>query len=129
MVTLTVRVAGTLIRMRTLTLGEDLCVAVSGGDKEHIGAVALAEPRPSLRDREVVSATVSVLAVTGHKEDELARDVARDMAANLNVRVCVTCGIHVDGAGPVKIQEIIEAVGSLTREMIRTLQGKNEPQD
>jgi hypothetical protein len=126
MLTLTAEVGGTLIRMRVLTLGEDLCVAVSGGDKEHIGAVALAEPRPSLGDRDVVSATVSVLAVTGHKEDELAREVARDMAAGLNVRVCVTCGIHVDEAGPVQIQEIIEAVGSLTREMIRSLQGKTD---
>jgi hypothetical protein len=125
MITLTAEAAGTLIRTRVLSMGEDLCVAVSGGDKEHIGAVALAEPRPSLGDKDVVSATVSVLAVTGHKEDELARDVARDMAAALNVRVCVSCGIHVDHAGPGDIQEMVEAVGSLTREMIRTLQCRN----
>jgi hypothetical protein len=126
MIALTAEAARTLIRMRALTLGEDLCVVVSGGEREHIGAVALAEPRPSLRDKGATSATVSVLAVTGHKEDELARDVARDMAAALKVRVCVTCGIHVDHAGENDIQEIVEAVGSLTREMIRTLQGRNE---
>ena len=119
---LTIKAAGTLIRCRVLAMGEDLCVAVSGGDREHIGAVALAQPGPSLRDPDAISATVSVLAVTGHKEDELARDVALDMAAALNVRVCVSCGIHVDQAESGDIREIVEAVGSLIREMIRTLQ-------
>jgi len=123
---LTTEAAGTLIRIRVLPMGKDLCVAVSGGDREHIGAVALAEPRPSLKEKGGISATVSVLAVTGHKEDELAREVAREMAATLNVRVSVSCGIHVDQAGAEQIQEIVDAVGSLTREMIRTLQGRDD---
>ncbi len=108
--------------MRVLPLGKDLCVALSGGDKEHIGAVALAEPRPSLQDRGTTSATVSVLAVTGHKEDEVAREVARNMAAALKVRVSVACGIHVEHADQEEIDEIIQAVRALTLEMIQALQ-------
>ncbi|WP_462325079.1 prenylated flavin chaperone LpdD [Desulfoplanes sp.] len=124
MKTLTAEAAGTPVRIRVLPMGEDLCVAVSGGDREHIGAVALAEPRPSLRDGKTTSATVSVLAVTGHKEDELARGVAKEMASALNARVSVSCGIHVDQAGDRQIGEVVAAVGELTREMIRILQDR-----
>ena len=124
MIPLTREVAGTLIRLEVVPMGNDVCVAVFGGHKAHIGAVALAEPRPSLGDKRVTSATVSVLAVTGHKEDELARSVARDMASALNVRVSVSCGIHVDQASPTDIQHIVKAVHAMTRQAIEQLQAQ-----
>ncbi|GAU08642.1 hypothetical protein [Desulfoplanes formicivorans] len=124
MIELLSEAAGTLIRLAVVPMGTDLCVAVFGGHRPHIGAVALAEPRPSLRDNRVTSATVSVLAVTGHKEDELARTVARDMASALNVRVSVSCGIHVDQAQHVHIREIVNAVDALTRQVIQQLQAR-----
>jgi hypothetical protein len=53
-------------------MGDDRCMAVSGGGRPHLGAVALAQPRPSLRDPATVSASTSALALLGHKEDILA---------------------------------------------------------
>ncbi|MBN2666725.1 MAG: hypothetical protein JXR67_09460, partial [Bacteroidales bacterium] len=54
-------------------IGKDLLVAIWGGEKPHIGAVSVAQPRPSLKDPKRVSSTASVICILGHKEDELAK--------------------------------------------------------
>jgi len=77
-------------------IGEDLLVAVWGGEKPHIGAVAVAQPRPSLKDESVVSATASVFCYLGHKDDIIAKEAAERISATLNKNVTVTVGIHWD---------------------------------
>jgi len=78
--------------------GRDLVITIGGGDGYHIGATALAVPRPSLADPHLVSASASVLCVTGHKEDELARVAALKLAAGFERIVSVNLGLHVDAA-------------------------------
>ena len=77
-------------------MGNDLAVTVCGGDRAHIGSVALAIPRESLRGTGERSATTSVLNVTGHKDGEISVRVADLLATELNCVVTVACGIHVD---------------------------------
>ena len=89
-------------------IGEDVLVAIWGGEKPHIGAVAVAQPRPSLKDPEVTSATASVICLMGHKEDELAKASAEILAAALNTPVVVTAGIHWDNLDPEGIRRIIQ---------------------
>ena len=79
-------------------LGPDVCLCIGGGQKPHIGAAALAVPRESLRCDGGSSASASVLCVTGHKEDELAREAALRFAARVGGRVLVSAGIHIDQA-------------------------------
>jgi hypothetical protein len=88
-------------------IGRDVLVAVWGGEKPHIGAVAMAQPRPSLKNPEVTSATASVFSYVGHKEDELVKAVSEILASALNTRVVVTAGIHWDNIQPEGIQQII----------------------
>lgn len=88
-------------------IGQDYLVAIWGGDKPHIGAVAMAQPRPSLRDPEVTSSTASVFAYVGHKEDELAKAAAEIIAATLKTNVVVAAGIHWDNLPPEGIQRVI----------------------
>ena len=94
-------------------LGPDLLVAIWGGEKPHIGAVAVAQPRPSLKDPEFTSATVSVFCYAGHKEDELAKAAAEILAAALNAHVVVTAGIHWDNLSAEGIQQVIKNSGIL----------------
>ena len=89
-------------------IGQDLLVAIWGGEKPHIGAVAVAQPRPSLKDPEVMSATASVICLPGHKEDELAKAVSEILAAALNTSVVVTAGIHWDNISKDGIQKVTE---------------------
>jgi len=89
-------------------IGQDVLVAIWGGEKPHIGAVAVAQPRPSLKDPEITSATASVICLPGHKEDELAKAVSEILAAALNTPVVVTAGIHWDNISEEGIQKVIE---------------------
>lgn len=79
-------------------VGPDLVVTIGGGTRHHVGAVAVAQPRPSLKGDGKVSSTASVIALLGHKEDELARWAALLLSARLNTTAVVTAGIHVDNA-------------------------------
>lgn len=89
-------------------IGNDFLVAVWGGEKPHIGAVAVAQPRPSLRDPELTSASASVFCFVSHKEDDLAKAASETMAAALNANVVVTAGIHWDNLEPAAIQKVIQ---------------------
>jgi hypothetical protein len=88
-------------------IGDDVLVAIWGGEKPHIGAVAVGQPRPSLRDPEVTSSSASVFCMVGHKEDELAKAAAEILAATLKTQVVVTAGIHWDNIAPETIQQIV----------------------
>jgi hypothetical protein len=88
------------VALHVVRLGEDLCLCFGGGEQPHIGAVALATPRESLRGTGERSASASVLCVTGHKDDELARALALRAASRLGRMVVVTVGLHVEAAGP-----------------------------
>jgi hypothetical protein len=89
-------------------IGDDLLVAIWGGEKPHIGAVSAAQSRPSLRDPEAVSATASVICFMSHKEDEMAKAISEVLAAVLDTRVVVTAGIHWDNLSQEGIQQVIK---------------------
>jgi hypothetical protein len=107
-------------------VGQDVLVAIWGGEKPHIGAVAMAQPRPSLRDPDVTSATASVFAYVGHKEDDLAKATAEILAAALKTHVVVTAGIHWDNLSKKGIQQIIrnsEILVDMILEKIASIKG------
>ena len=76
--------------------GGDICLNIGGGTLPHIGAVAVAEPRPSLRMDGSNSASCSVLCILGHKDDVLAREAALRIATVTGSRTVVTVGMHID---------------------------------
>ena len=90
------------------SVGENLLVAIWGGDRPHIGAVAVAQPRPSLKDPSITSSTASVFCFLGHKEDELAKAAAEILAAVLNTTVVVTAGIHWDQITEEGINKVLQ---------------------
>lgn len=87
--------------------GSDINVTICGGTHSHVGAVALGIPRQSLADPNEPSASVSVLCVTGHKEDDLVRRIAHKFASEFGCRVSVTAGIHIDGASGEQIAQLL----------------------
>ena len=89
-------------------IGPDLLVAIWGGEKPHIGAVAVAQPRPSLKDPEVTSATASVICNVGHKEDDLVKAASEILASVLKTQVVVAAGIHWVNLDPKGIRKIIQ---------------------
>ena len=108
---------GVTVKLNAAFVGKDLLVWLTGG-QAHIGAVALAVPRPSLRDDDKVSADATVMTVGGHKEDLLARKIALALATKLNVQVCVSAGLHWDSATPTRIETAKELSGRLTKTLL-----------
>ena len=104
------------LQMTAQLLGRDLSVTLSGGDGPHIGAVALAGPRRP----------ASALALPEHREGELAQRIAGDLAAEFNVAVSVSCGIHLDAILPEEIRDVLEMAEGLTRELGERLEGIGE---
>ena len=109
-----------------LPIGEDLLVSIWGGTHPHIGAVALALPRPSLKDKKKTSATSSVLTVLGHKEDQTVKYVSERLSAALNKNTTVTAGIHWDRLRPEEIEVIIKLTGRLTQKIIEKIKKQGE---
>lgn len=105
--------------------GRDLLVSILGGTLPHIGAVALGQPRPSLRGDGSQSATVSVLTLLGHKEDDLARWAAHLLAGRLGTNVVVTAGLHIDQGS---MEEILQ-LDTSARELVEQLAAKYEAAD
>jgi len=111
------------INLIAVFMGKDLNISLYGGDSPHIGAVALAQPRPSLQGAEQISSTCSVLAIIGHKEDELARALALDLSKKLEVTVCVACGIHLDKISPDEIDQVLAICERLTAKLLKEIRG------
>ena len=109
------------LRMICVPMGRDLALTLDGGDQPHIGAVAVSQARPSHQDGERTSATTSVIALAGHKEDDLARTIAARLAAALDAVVCVACGIHLDQARGSELQDILDLAEELTGEALSRL--------
>lgn len=102
-----IEVAGQPITCTITPMGEDVALAIYGGQRPHIGCTVLAVPRPSLSGTGR-SATVSTLNRTGHKDDVVAAAVAKQVAARLDCAVSCSCGIHVDHAAP----QLVEAIAA-----------------
>lgn len=92
----------TAVVLRVEDLGRDLAATLTGGEA-HVGAVAVAGAGVGTRGEDVDGMVV----VPGHREDVLAREGARLLAARSG-RCCVlTAGIHVDDASPDEIDIIV----------------------
>lgn len=118
--TLTTTTAGSgrwRVSATAIATGDGVTIHLGGGERPHVGAVAIAIPRPSLRDPARTSATSSVITVTGHKDDELAKPLAELAAARLGQVAVVVVGVHVEGA----TDEDIERLAAHAREAVERL--------
>ena len=89
-----------------------------GGEVPHIGAVAVSIPRPSLANSRQRSATTSVFTILGHKEDELARPVAAELARTLDRTTVVVAGVHLRRARAVDLARVFENAGHVVEVIV-----------
>jgi hypothetical protein len=105
------------VEAMVIVCGKDVSITIGGGTSYHIGAAAVAIPRPSLKDTGAVSASASVICVTGHKEDQLVRNAAISLASSLNCIVSVNAGLHVDQASIQDIEALVDNFNSLIKQI------------
>ena len=101
------------VTMRIFRQGRDVQVLFSGG-QSHIGAVALAAPTPQ-------GPQTQLLALPGHREDDLAVCAAKRLAAVLDCAVCVSAGIHYDNITREEIHQVETMIHALTERCVAAL--------
>lgn len=90
------------LEARVTVVGEDLVVAIGGGQRPHVGCVVLATPYPAKNGVGGWSASCSVLTIPPHKEEPIARGAADILASGLGRVTVVSAGVHddnIDGEG------------------------------
>lgn len=118
MLTLTKKFKNHNINCSAVEMGNDWNISIYGGDIPHIGALALGIPRPSLEDKNKISSSVSVLTITGHKEDAIVQKIAKVLSSTLNSTVVVSCGIHINNITFSDIQDLNLFIDNLVDELI-----------
>ena len=108
---------GFAIQGTIIALDNSDVIAVITGGRDHIGAVGLAIPRPSLLDANNRSATSSILTMPGHKEDVLVKDVSERVAAATGRNIVVIAGVHYDDLAVDDLKLLRELWLSLTEKI------------
>jgi len=106
-----------IIFLDATEIGNDLLIAIYGGDEHHIGGVATAYPTES-HYRAATTVSVSTITLPGHKDYVVANSAAEKICKALEVPTIVTVGIHYDNATSNEIEEIISVVNALVDEII-----------
>jgi len=83
--------------------GKDYAISVMGGDKFHIGAIAICIP----------GSVSSVMTVPGHKEETIALQLASSISHALNCVISVSIGIHFENITTPQINDLIKLVNTL----------------
>ena len=101
-------------------LGDDVVVAVGGGDRLHVGCAVLATPVRA-RDGRLRSPSCSVVTVPPHKEEAIARPVAERIAGELGRLALVTAGVHDDDLDADGIATYLALAERLAEAVVETL--------
>lgn len=110
-----------------VSAGSDLVVVVGGGERPHVGAAALALSLPSLKDPSRLTHSSSLLAVPGHKEEDLARDGALRLSRALARNVVVTVGIHDDAIAKERIAAYVALFARLVDAIVADQRSASGP--
>ena len=113
--------SGRYLEARTEVVGDDFVVAVGGGERPHIGCVVLAQPHSAKGGDTKWSASCSVLTIPPHKEEPIARGIAKKLAATLGRVTVVTAGVHDDNIDGEGIATYLRLGEELAEKLVHTL--------
>jgi hypothetical protein len=109
--------SGRTLRASWLWLGQDLVVAIGGGDRPHVGSIVVAQPQPSHSRPGTHSASCSVVTIPPHKEEAIARPVATRLTETLGVVTVVSAGVHEDSLDPDAIAAYLRLAEELAQRL------------
>jgi hypothetical protein len=92
-------------------VGEDIIITIFN-ENMHLGAVS-----SGMYDERHGRAYSSVLTYPGHRDDDIAKEVARQAAKITKRNVCAIAGIHIEGI----MKDTIDNIMKYIREEVPTL--------
>ena len=114
----TIKFKSKKIEFLLLEIGNDLIFIVSGGDLPHIGAISVGIPRPSLKNPDQLSSTISTYVFTGHKDDIIGNKIANEISKRTEKKVVVLAGIHFNHLSERDIKLVVKKSEVIYRELI-----------
>lgn len=112
------------VEVRATFIGADLLVTCTGGDKPHIGAVAVAHPRDHHDASEPQGPVANIICLSGHREDELARSASLKLCNLLETTVTVVAGMHWREIDKQGIEQVVTNVENLIEELFVALSAR-----
>ena len=109
------------LKSHVMPIGDDILVAIYGGDKPHIGAVSMAQARPGPGEPPPNSATESTFCYPDHKEDVLTKEASATLSRELGTNVVVVAGVHYDQIDKTGIEHVIRNCRTLTQLILARL--------
>ena len=110
------------VQLLVTVTGDGLIVQLFGGTRPHVGAVALSQPRPGLSDPDRISCNTAIIPLLGHKDDEVAKPVAEEIARACGRPVVVVAGVHVDGAAAGDIEQLVDNCFAAAKKLVREIE-------
>ncbi|MGB8450851.1 MAG: hypothetical protein WCD89_00825 [Anaerocolumna sp.] len=109
------------INIKSLIIGNDIGIVITGGDQPHVGCVALSICRENLQDENHYSYTTSVLNLLGHKDEIVVRYVAEKVAEGLGKNVVIIGGIHVNDIKTYELDFILNSLDDIVEGIIKSI--------
>lgn len=106
-------------------MGEDVVIAIGGGERPHVGCVVLAVPGAG-RGATGISPTVSLLTIPPHKEEPIARAVAEGVCRGLGRVTVATAGVHEDGISRSGIETYLRLGDVLAEAILKRLRESSQ---
>jgi hypothetical protein len=116
--------SGRRIGASVTCVGNDLVIAVGGGQRPHVGCVVLGQPQPAKTEQSKWSASCSVLTIPPHKEEPIARGIASRLVEAFGRVTVVTAGIHDDDLDAGGIATYLRLGEELADKLVRHLSKK-----
>lgn len=104
-------VRGKTVEAEVTRLSDSFSVSVRGGDKPHIGAVAVIDPEGQFTSTEF----------TGHREGIVCHQWAQAFQENGLKPAVICAGIHYDGLDQAGISAVLTASGEILNEILAQL--------
>ncbi len=101
------------ITVTVMKAGGDILAVVEGGDRPHIGSVAVAVWHESIGGDKTGSSSISVHNLPGHRDGEIASPLAKLLAETANRVAVVTAGFHIDNAAPGDIEAVLDEMSRI----------------
>lgn len=93
-------------------------VLLFGGDREHIGAISIADEEDGICVRDVT--------FPGHKETDIAHNWAESLCRQTGLPAVVEVGIHYDNITKEVIEEVLRVTEKMLKEILREVEHEKE---
>ncbi len=105
------------------TGGSGLCGFISGGERAHVGGCAYAVPRDK-SSGVGLTADVSTICGPGHKDSDMAQQLAKIISIGTGETVSLTAGLHVENASAQELEKLRQNCIMAAEEFVRAYCGR-----